>query len=244
MKHTFLKLLRAIPKGFVEGCLRFLHIVNKKIAWFSLRLNINTLQRKEVKTWDAVHGDETLRLNYPLNESSIVFDVGGFSGEWAIPIFLKYMPTIHIFEPVKESAKILRKKFSNNKKIYTHEIGLSGKTELARISLESHSASTHNTNHSKKFDEIKLVAISEFMKRHNIYHIDLVKINIEGGEYDLLEHILDTGIVNHIDNIQVQFHDFIPHAEARMNSIKKRLLKTHSLTYEYEFVWENWKRNI
>jgi len=68
-----------------------------------------------------------------------------------------------------------------------------------------------------------------------------MKINIEGSEYDLLEHLLETNYVKIIKNIQVQFHDFVPNAEKRMKRIQEKLQKTHYLTYQYPFVWENWR---
>ena len=76
---------------------------------------------------------------------------------------------------------------------------------------------------------------------YNIERIDLMKINIEGGEYDLLEHLIKTGWIDKIINIQVQFHDFVENAEARMLAIQNDLAKTHELTYQYKFVWENWR---
>lgn len=68
-----------------------------------------------------------------------------------------------------------------------------------------------------------------------------MKINIEGGEYDLLEHLIVSGFVRNIDNIQVQFHDFVDDAEHRMAVIHKNLAKTHRLSYQYPLVWENWE---
>ena len=72
--------------------------------------------------------------------------------------------------------------------------------------------------------------------------IDLMKINIEGAEYDLLEHLIENKFVENIKDIQVQFHDFVPNAEARMKNIQAGLSKTHYLTYQYPFVWENWRK--
>ncbi|MDA8326743.1 MAG: hypothetical protein M0033_11065, partial [Nitrospiraceae bacterium] len=60
--------------------------------------------------------------------------------------------------------------------------------------------------------------------------------------YDLLDHLIETGVVNQIGNIQVQFHDFAPNAESRMSDIQRKLALTHKLTYQYRFVWENWER--
>ncbi len=40
--------------------------------------------------WIKADGDNTLRLEYQLNEDSIVFDLGGFRGDWTDRIFTKY----------------------------------------------------------------------------------------------------------------------------------------------------------
>jgi len=69
-----------------------------------------------------------------------------------------------------------------------------------------------------------------------------MKINIEGAEYALLDHLICTSSIFKIKNIQIQFHDFVPSAEKKMNRIKNSLKDTHYMTYEYPFVWENWKR--
>ena len=76
------------------------------------------------------------------------------------------------------------------------------------------------------------------MNENQIGPIDLMKINIEGGEYDLLDHLIDTGFVKNIRNIQVQFHDFVPDAVKRMSSIHGKLMRPHETTYQYLFVWK------
>ena len=70
-----------------------------------------------------------------------------------------------------------------------------------------------------------------------------MKVNIEGGEYDLLEGLIENGLTARIRNIQVQFHDFVPNAYERMKNIQLSLSKTHKITYQFEFVWENWELN-
>jgi hypothetical protein len=88
-----------------------------------------------------------------------------------------------------------------------------------------------------KPEPIMLIDIKDFCKEHRIYRINLLKINIEGGEFDLLDRILETGIIHYIDNLQIQFHHFVANAEERRRSIRKRLGVTHRLTYDYMFVW-------
>ena len=67
-------------------------------------------------------------------------------------------------------------------------------------------------------------------------------ISIEGGEYDLVKYIIDNNWMNRIDDLQIQFHSFVDDSINKRNEIRKSLSKTHELTYDYEFVWENWKR--
>ena len=43
-------------------------------------------------------------------------------------------------------------------------------------------------------------------------------------------------------NIQVQFdEDVIPNAAKRMEAIHSMLAKTHRITFQERFVWENWE---
>ena len=45
------------------------------------------LQSQRVKPWLEIKGDQFLRLNYNLNPDSVVFDIGGYKGEFSTSIF-------------------------------------------------------------------------------------------------------------------------------------------------------------
>lgn len=177
------------------------------------------------------------RLSYDLTPDSLVFDLGGFKGQWSSDIFAMYRCTIHIFEPVHEFADLIESRFARNNRVHVHRFGLSNETKKALISVEGDSSSIFR----KGTAEIELVRAADFLTELGIGRIDLMKINIEGGEYDLLEHFLSSAMVNIIDNIQVQFHDIVPNARDRRLSIQRELAKTHRLTYEYPLVFENWR---
>lgn len=190
--------------------------------------------------WIKDKGDEVLRLNYPLNEYSIVFDLGGYKGEFSEKIYNKYNCTIYIFEPVPSFFNIIREKFSNNQKIHVFNYGLSSKNSSVEINISDDGSSIYQE--SKKKELIQLKSISDFIIEHNINKINLLKINIEGGEFDVLTEVLETGFVQNIDDIQVQFHSFVDNAMQRREDIRERLKRTHELSYDYFFVWENHKR--
>ena len=58
-----------------------------------------------------------------------------------------------------------------------------------------------------------MISFEEFVNKNNILNIDYLKLNIEGSEYELLDHIIDTGFIKNINHIQIRFHNFVPEAE-------------------------------
>ncbi|TDA69579.1 FkbM family methyltransferase [Sulfuricurvum sp. IAE1] len=191
--------------------------------------------------WVHDNAENTLRLDYPLNRNSIVFDVGGYQGEFAEKIYEKFECTVYVFEPVTKFYEIIQKKFDGNKKIHTFNFGLSDTNTSFEISVADDASSIYKKNDLSEV--IRLVNITDFIAQHNIKYVNLLKINIEGGEFELLPEMIRTGFVESIDNIQVQFHNFIADAEAKRQAIRKNLSKTHHLTYDYYFIWENWEKN-
>lgn len=165
--------------------------------------------------------------------------MGGYKGEWTKKIFEKYKSNIFVFEPVDEFYNIICKNIKGNEKIQPFKYGLGSKDEEMEISLTLDSSSTFNKEGS--LEKISIKTFKDFIESNNISNIDLIKINIEGGEYDLLEHIISENLQTKIKNIQVQFHRFIPECTERRNKIREELSKTHELTYDYDFIWENWK---
>ena len=214
--------------------------ISKKLSSSSSIVPLPSVQSIRVIPWFKDNGDKTHRLNYDLGENSLVFDLGGYEGQWASDIFGKYACFVHVFEPFAEYAQNIERRFEKNFKVKVYHFGLASRNSSETLYISADSSSVFSKGEKKAV--IHLVRVVDFIKEHRVDKIDLMKINIEGGEYDLLEHLLETGFVNKINNIQVQFHDFVPNAENRMKAIQNDLNKTHYLTYQYEFVWENWKR--
>lgn len=190
--------------------------------------------------WVAAKGDKTLRLDYDLSPESVVLDLGGFEGQWASDIFSMYLCKVHVFEPVKAHFETIARRFRQNPNIHVYSFGLAASNRIERIAVAGDASSIVRAQ-SEDSESIDIVAAGDFMDEHIRGTIDLIKINIEGAEYELLEHLIDRGITSRLKNIQVQFHDFVPQAAERMARIQERLRATHELTYQYLFIWENWR---
>ncbi len=195
---------------------------------------------EQLRLWHANRGDQTLRLDYELDPDSIVFDLGGHRGDWAAGIFERYRCLIHIFEPVEEYADGIAARFDGNRKIFVHQFGLAGSTRRTALAVAGDASSIYKKGEDQR--RILLIKASDYLRLNRFGRIALMKINIEGGEYNLLEHLIATDRIGAIDDIQVQFHDFVYHCQSRRKKIQAALQATHELTYEYDFVWENWHR--
>lgn len=181
----------------------------------------------------------TLRLDYDLNENSVVFDLGGYKGWFTDQISKKYNSNVYCFEPISEFANKIKNKFQDNNKVKVFTEGISNESKSAIIYINNDASSLNSTNGTPL--SIKLTKMDLIMKEHNIEKIDLIKINIEGEEYSLMDYLIENKIHENIENIQVQFHRIGDNYQDRYNKIANNLEKTHKLTYFYPFVWENWK---
>lgn len=194
----------------------------------------------EINRWFKEQREGEIRLNYELNSTSIVFDVGGYEGSWASEIYQKFESNIFIFEPVPTFAEEIKKKFINNNKITVLPYGLLNKNDRLFISLGGDNSSFYLSSQSNIVDAEIREFSSELLSSLGVNQIDLMKINIEGGEYDLLELMIDNGTINLVKNLQIQFHNFVPDAINRREKIRQKLNFTHHESWCYEFVWESW----
>jgi len=165
--------------------------------------------------------------------------VGGFEGQWASDIVAMYGCRIHIFEPIPEFAEGIERRFARNPLITVHPVGLSSQDGTA-VAAVAGDASSHHRRGDRSV-KIKLRAAEAIMDELGCERIDLMKVNIEGAEYDLLDHMIAQGMISRVRDLQVQFHAFVPRAVERTNAVRASLEATHYLTYRYDFMWENWR---
>ena len=199
--------------------------------------------------WFKDEGDKNHRLNYPLTSESIVFDLGGYKGDFAAGIYDKYNCYVHIFEPVKEYYLYIVNRFQRNKKIKCFNYGLSNKNDSFLINVDGDRSSltklTHPQStpyHSDFQEKVLIKSFSEELKILKVEYIDLLKINIEGSEFLLLQDIISKRLIGKIKHLQVQFHTFYPNSKKLRDEIREKLSESHEQEWNYPFVWESWKK--
>ena len=81
-------------------------------------------------------------------------------------------------------------------------------------------------------ETIEIMNVVELFTKYNIENIKLMKVNIEGGEYELLPRLIESGFIKRIRNIQIQFHEIDPESEISMEKICRDLTTPHSPFYQ------------
>lgn len=160
-----------------------------------------------------------------MNQDSLIFNLGGNKGDWTADIISTYNCSIFVLESFNH-----KNKFFLNPKNQVFNFGLSRDTKQIPISVNEEASSIY-AKVGEESQVVSLIRTTDSLKEHNISYIDLMKINIEGGEFDLLDHLIETDFVKNITDIQIQINDFFPNAESLMKKIQQTLKRTHYLTF-------------
>ena len=209
-------------------------------VYYKLRFLLKATYLKEPRAhlfWILKRGDNTSYKKFNLNTSSIFFDVGGFEGDYTQQILDEYDCTSYIFEPHPVYFQKLQKRFENNNRVKIFNYGLGGKS--ANVFLTDEDEGSKITD-NKTGINIEIRDIVEVIKEQGIQKIDLLKLNIEGSEYELLEKLIESDEIKKIDKMKIQFHTNIAHHDLRRKKIRENLQSTHKEIWSYYFVWERW----
>jgi FkbM family methyltransferase len=182
------------------------------------------------------------RHRYDLLPGDIVFDLGAHKGDWSKRIISMYPGCIvHLFELLPVYAEDLAEQFRNFDNVTVNDFGLSAREAEVSIAEDGLSSSAFNHTSDSKVYIGKLKSFEEYVLSKSINKIKLMKMNIEGGEYDLLEGVVGTQRISQIENLQIQFHNYGQEYVLRRDKIRQELSKTHYLTYDYAWTFENWR---
>lgn len=184
---------------------------------------------------------EDLRYAYPLNADSVVVDLGCFEGTFAAKIHEMYGCRVFSFEPVPSFYDRCFLRFARNSKIVVMNLAVGNRDGEVTGCIRGDSSGIF----AKDGEEWKarMVPMSTVMQMLGLKKVDLLKINVEGSEFDILENLTAQPLIGLIENIQVQWHDVVPNAIERYKDLQAALSKTHHLTFDHGWVWQNWKIN-
>lgn len=176
---------------------------------------------------------ENNRYDYPLTKDSVVIDAGGYEGNFANLINEKYGCRVIVLEPVREFWMRIQERFAQRPEMVVLNVGIAGTSRKEKFGIKGDMSGITQTGAEAQTD-VTLMGIDELMQLPWLFNrqVDLLKLNIEGCEFEVLEAILAAGMDVRFKHIQVQPHSVVPHASERWHGIRNRLLMNFRITSE------------
>ena len=183
-----------------------------------------------------------------LNDKSLIIDCGANIGEIS-SVFARYGATVHAFEPTKVTFDLLQNRFSMHKNVHCYKNAVWINDEI--LKFYHHEWSNLNQIHwsngnsllkEKKnvnemdYEFVEAIDIVKFIKSLE-QEVDLIKIDIEGAEIEILNHIIDSGIIDKVHKVICEVHDkkytFLKEKTNRL----RRKIKEFNLSNKINLDW-------
>ena len=156
---------------------------------------------------------------------AIVVDAGAHRGEFSQILTREYGSTCYLVEANPLLADQLRQSGVNN----VINAALGGDDGIARFitraNPEAGGIIANTTDTGEATVEVETVSLPTLFARYSLPKIDLLKLDIEGAEFDLFRKVPDE-LLRGIGQITVEFHDFLPtfKDQGLYESARKRLI--------------------
>lgn len=203
--------------------------------WYSARWTLRHRQFPPLSRrlkWDAEHlFKQRLRQ---LSSDDIVIDCGANLGVFTSK-FANTGAMVHAFEPDPHCFSILEKKFSGVRNVSLHNqaVGVEPgsitlfrakdfETDPDKFSVSSSVYASKNSVDSSNSISVEQIDLIDFIKK--LPSISLLKVDIEGAEVPLLEKLLDSGVIDKVQQTFVETHDRqIAELAARTDALRARI---------------------
>lgn len=153
---------------------------------------------------------ETYKISIPEKGNiKTIVDLGSNIGLSAL-YFLKKFPgsTIFCVEPDPDNFKLLKKNLwpeINSRQAICINAGISAEDGLGKLEFTRYRQNTRISTSTKSSGiEVSLISLNKLIAQNNILQIDLLKIDIEGGEADLFKTNLQW--LSAVRHLLIEFH--------------------------------------
>ena len=187
-------------------------------------------------------GGNQLLYELPVTTGGLIIDAGGYQGEWSAGMVSRYGCKSLLFEPVPEFFNHCQNFFKNNALVQVRKAALGGSNRRTRFNLLDNGTSEYRGDGNAQYIDVEVFDVAQLFTELAGVRVECFKLNIEGGEYEVLERLIETNNIVQCDSFLIQFHRQPANYESRYKNIVNELQKTHTINWCYEMVWEKWER--
>ena len=146
-----------------------------------------------------------------INENAVVYSFGiGEDISFDKEIIDTHKCHVYGFDPTPKSINWCKKQ-DLPECFHFHDFGISqetGKTHFHLPNNKKHVSGSiiqHNNVSEENFVEVEMKSFKDILKMYNHDQIDVLKMDIEGSEYDVIEDVLKSGILIH--QMAIELHE-------------------------------------
>lgn len=178
---------------------------------------------------------ESRDITHLLNKGDIFIDCGANIGQETIPaaqkgaIVYAFEPNIHAYNALVEATKDFSDVYCFNQgvldkndtmKLYYHE---SSDADEVMWSTGSSLVKEKKNVSKEKFIEVEVIDLVEFIEKLD-KDIKILKIDVEGAEYDILEKLITSPVLSRIGQVLVETHaEKIPELREKDAAIREKV---------------------
>ena len=144
-----------------------------------------------------------------LGESATVVDVGAHIGVFSVMASsIIGEGKVYAIEPSRKNFDLLieQVRINDDKKIIPFNIALSNKKSKMKLYSGKHSArGSLLRDEGGSYEEVDTMTLKDFFRKEKIHKCELLKMDIEGAEYDVL-YSTPRSVFDKIDNLFMEIH--------------------------------------
>ena len=225
-------------------------IIRKLLGYYDKLFGIDPISRVKISGRDDLKEIGTQYGGWIVptslfNEDSICYCAGcGEDISFDLGLNDYFQCEVYGFDPTPRAIQYVRSVTDQNPKYHFFEVGLWDKEDTLKFfvpqNAEHVSHSLLNIQKTEEYISVKVNRLSSLMKELNHHRIDLLKIDIEGAEYKVIQSIIEDVI--DIKVICVEFDECFNPLDTKYND-RIRLSINSLISFGYSLVCVQGKGN-
>jgi len=147
---------------------------------------------------------------FEIKKRDVVVDIGAHIGIFSI-FASKFASKLYAFEPMNDNFIILKENIEINriKNAHLFKMAVSNKTGQRELFISDTNSGGHSFYHDQNYSQkviVPTISLEDFISSNKISTIDFLKMDCEGGEYDIILNC-PSRILGIIKKISMECHN-------------------------------------
>lgn len=178
---------------------------------------------------------------HPVTKDALVVDIGGYKGDYADTVLKLWGCNIIIYEPEPTFYTLCKERFKNDDRVTTIDVAITNE-ENPKLYINNDGSTLYRKwceKNGKQNPESINVRGKKASDEFKTLHIDVLKLNCEGSEFDIIKDLYTNNLLDKIPYVIVQFHK-VPNLIHQYTECQDILLDSHKRIFNFK--WQIWKK--